>query len=91
MCPGRRDGGGTVVLVSHALDEVAAALARVFVLDEGRGAAAGRPAEVFYAEPSRAPATVRVASLLADDHPEVGRPVSFDETLAAIRGVLGGA
>ncbi len=88
---GIRDGGGTVVLVSHDLDEVAEVADRVCVLEGGRVRAAGTPAEVFYAEPLRAPATVRVASLLAEDHPEVGRPVSFDETLAAINGVLGGS
>jgi energy-coupling factor transport system ATP-binding protein len=85
-----RDGGGTVVLVSHDLDEVAEVADRVCVLERGRIRASGTPAEVFYAEPALAPATVRTASLLARCYPEVGRPVSFDETLAAIRGVLEG-
>ena len=86
-----REGGGTVVLVSHDLDEVAEVADRVCVLERGRIRASGTPAEVFYAEPALAPATVRAASLLARCYPEVGRPVSFDETLAAIRGVLEGS
>jgi hypothetical protein len=50
--------------------------------------AVGAPGEVFYARPAEAPATVRTASLLRGSHPEVGRPVRFDETLAALRGLL---
>ena len=88
---GVRDGGGTVVLVSHDLDEVAEVADKVCVLEGGEVVSAGPPAEVFYAEPARAPATVRVASLLAEDHPRVGRPVRFDEAVRALRGVLGGA
>jgi hypothetical protein len=62
----------------------------VCVLERGMIRASGTPAEVFYAESALAPATVRAASLLARCYPEVGRPVSFDETLAAIRSVLEG-
>jgi hypothetical protein len=51
--------------------------------------AVGAPGEVFYARPAEAPATVRTVSLLRDSHPELGRPVRFDETLAALKGVLG--
>ena len=87
-----RDGGGTVVFVSHELDEVAEVADRVCVLERGSIRASGKPAEVFYAEESaHAPATVRAALLLARCYPEVGRPVSFDETLATIRGVLEGS
>ncbi len=85
-----RGDGGTVVLVSHDLDEVAEVADRVCVLESGRIRASGTPAEVFYAEPALAPATVRAASLLARCYSEVGRPVTFDGTLAAIRGVLEG-
>lgn len=86
-----RDGGVTVVLVSHDLDEVAEVADRVCVLERGRLRAARTPAEVFYAEPALAPATVRAASLLAEYYPRVGRPVTFDETLAALKDVLEGA
>lgn len=87
----RDERGTTVVLVSHDLDEVAEVADRVCVLEEGVVEALGTPAEVFYADPggSLAPATVRVALLLRDAFPEVGRPVTFGETVAALRGVLG--
>ncbi len=86
---GVRDEGGTVVIVSHDLDEVAEVADRVCVLECGEVRAFGRAADVFYAEPRYAPATVRTAALVARDYPGVGRPVSFRETLAALRGVLG--
>lgn len=85
----RDEQGGTVVLVSHDLDEVAEVADRVCVLEGGEVRAFGRPEEVFYAHPAHAPTTVRVASLLAESHPEVGAPVSFAETLAALRGIVG--
>lgn len=87
-----RDEGGTVVLVSHDLDEVAEVADRVCVMENGTFASLGTPEEVFYAEgyASRvAPATVRVASPLRRSLPEIGRPVSFGETLAALKTVLG--
>ena len=86
-----RDGGTTVVLVSHDLDEVAEIADRVCVLQNGTVASLGTPEEVFYADEGTrtAPATVRVASPLRETHPEVGRPVSFGETLAALRAILG--
>ena len=84
-----RGAGTSVVMVSHDLDEVAEVADRVCVLEEGEVRAVGAPAEVFYARPAQAPATVRVASLLRNSYPEVGRPVRFDETLAALRGLRG--
>ena len=86
-----RDDGGTVVLVSHDLDEVAEVADRVCVMENGAVSALGKPEEVFYAEPASpvAPATVRVAKALRRDRPEVGTPVSFRETLVALRAVLG--
>jgi energy-coupling factor transport system ATP-binding protein len=87
-----REGGTSVVLVSHDLDEVAEVADRVCVLEEGKVRAAGTPEEVFYAhpEPSLVPTTVRVVALLREPYPEVGRPVRFEETLAALKGVLEG-
>ena len=84
-----REAGTSIVMVSHDLDEVAEVADRVCVLEEGEVRAVGSPAEVFYAHPAQAPATVRVASLLREPHPEVGRPVRFDETLAALEGLRG--
>jgi energy-coupling factor transport system ATP-binding protein len=87
-----REGGTSVVLVSHDLDEVAEVADRVCVLEEGKVRAAGTPEEVFYAhpEPSLVPTTVRVVALLREPYPEVGRPVRFEETLAALKGLLEG-
>jgi energy-coupling factor transport system ATP-binding protein len=84
-----REAGTSVVMVSHDLDEVAEVADRVCVLERGELRAAGRPEEVFYARPTEAPATVQVASLLREPHPEIGRPVRFGETLEALRGLLG--
>ena len=84
-----RDSGTSVVLISHDLDEVAEVADRVCVMHNGRVRAVGSPEEVFYAQSAVAPATVRVASLLRDPHPEVGRPVRVDETLAALEGLRG--
>ena len=83
-----RKAGTSVVVVSHDLDEVAEVADRVCVLERGELRAAGVPEEVFYARPAEAPTTVRVASLLRGQHPEIGRPVRFDETLEALRGLL---
>jgi energy-coupling factor transport system ATP-binding protein len=86
---GLREAGTSVVMVSHDLDEVAEVADRVCVLEDGGVRALGTPEEIFYARPAEAPATVRVTSLLRDAHPEVGRPVRFEETLTALRGLLG--
>jgi len=86
---GLKVSGTTVVMVSHDLDEIAEVADRVCLLDAGEVRALGTPSEVFYASPAAAPATVRVASLLRSSHPEVGRPVRLDETLAALKVLLG--
>jgi energy-coupling factor transport system ATP-binding protein len=86
---GLRDAGVSVVLVSHDLDEVAEVADRVCVMEGGRVRALGTPADVFYADTSMAPATVRVADPLRGPFPEIGEPVRFDETLAALRKLLG--
>ena len=86
---GLRGAGTSVVMVSHDLDEIAEVADRVCVMEGGKVRAVGAPGEVFYARPAEAPATARTASLLRGSHPEVGRPVRFDETLAALRGLLG--
>ncbi len=86
-----RDQSKTVVLVSHDLDEVAEVADRVCVMENGAVAALGTSAEVFYADSvSRmAPATVRVVNALRGDHLDVGKPISFEETLAALKAVPG--
>ena len=86
---GLRQAGISVVLVSHDLDEVAEVADRVCALHEGGVRALGTPAEVFYGEPAQAPATVRVASLLKESKPEIGDPVRFEETLAALKALPG--
>ena len=85
-----REGGTSVVLISHDLDEVAEVADRVCVLEGGRVSAVGAPGEVFYELATVAPATVRVVAPLREEHPEVGSPVRFDETLAALKGLLEG-
>lgn len=86
-----RDEGGTVVVVSHDLDEVAEVADRVCLVESGAVAAVGTPQEIFYADSAShpAPATVQVARGLRGTYPEVGKPVSFRETLASLRAVLG--
>jgi energy-coupling factor transport system ATP-binding protein len=89
-----REGGTSVVIVSHDLDEIAEVADRVCVLEGGEVRAIGTPDEVFYghtsmAHTSMAPATVRVVRPLRRSHPEVGSPVRFEETLAALKGLLG--
>jgi len=86
---GLREAGVSVVLVSHDLDEVAGVADRVCALHEGRVSAAGAPAEVFYGDPTQAPATVRVATLLKGSRPGMGDPVRFEETLEALRALQG--
>src|SRR5215203_1905923 len=83
-----RDGGTSVVMVSHDLDEVAEVVDRVCVLEEGEVLAVGTPETVFYAHLVTAPSTVRTASILRGPYPEVGRPVRFKDTLAALKGLL---
>jgi energy-coupling factor transport system ATP-binding protein len=84
-----RDAGVSVVLVSHDLDEVAEIADRVCALHDGRVRAVGTPAGVFYGDSELAPTTVRVASLLKASRPEIGAPVRFDETLAALKALTG--
>jgi energy-coupling factor transport system ATP-binding protein len=86
------DGGTSVVLVSHDLDEIAEVADRVCVLEEGSVRAVGTPEEVFYARPeaSPAPTTVRVVAPLKEEYPEIGSPVRFEQTLAALKGLLEG-
>jgi energy-coupling factor transport system ATP-binding protein len=86
---GLQEAGTSVVMVSHDLDEIAEVADRVCVLQEGEVRTVGTPEEVFYAHPAEAPAIVRAISLLRDSHPEVGRPVRFEETLTALKGLLG--
>jgi energy-coupling factor transport system ATP-binding protein len=84
-----RNAGVSVVLVSHDLDEVAEVADRVCALQGGRVRAVGSPAEVFYGDPDTAPVTVRVAALLRASKPEVGEPVRFGETVAALKALPG--
>jgi energy-coupling factor transport system ATP-binding protein len=85
-----REGGTSIVLISHDLDEVAEVADRVCFLEKGEVRAVGAPEEVFYAHAATAPSTVRVVRLLRESHPEVGRPVRFGETLAALEKLLEG-
>jgi energy-coupling factor transport system ATP-binding protein len=85
-----RDGGTSVVMVSHDLDEVAEVVDRVCVLEEGEVLAVGTPERVFYAHLLTAPSTVRTASILRGPYPEVGKPVRFKDTLATLKGLLEG-
>jgi len=89
MLRGLREGGKSVVLVSHDLDEVAEVASRICLLEDGGVRALGTPAEVFYGQPELRPATVRVAARVGERAPEVGRPVTCEETLRGLRSVLG--
>ena len=84
-----RDAGVSVVLVSHDLDEVAEVADRVCALHDGRVRAIGTPAGVFYGDPESAPVTVQVASLLKASRPEIGDPVRYEETIAALKALSG--
>ena len=87
---GRLKGSGmTVVFVSHDLDEVAEVADRVCVLEGGEVRSIGTPAEVFYGDPSTAPATVRLMVALGGMLPVEERPVRYGETLAALRREIG--
>lgn len=86
---GLRLGGVSVVLISHDLDEIAEVAERVCVLEDGAVRALGSPAEVFYAEPDLRPATVRVAARVGERVPEMGRPVTYEQTLRSLKAVLG--
>ncbi len=83
------NAGVSVVLVSHDLDEVAEVADRVCALEGGRVRAVGSPARVFYGDPDSAPVTVRVAAQLRASKPEVGEPVRFGETVAALKALSG--
>jgi energy-coupling factor transport system ATP-binding protein len=85
-----RDGGTSVVMISHDLDEVAEVADRVCILEGGEVLAVGTPERVFYAHLATAPSMVRTASILRGPYPEVGRPVRFEDTLAALKGLLEG-
>ncbi|WP_273842388.1 energy-coupling factor ABC transporter ATP-binding protein [Rubrobacter calidifluminis] len=82
--------GRSVVLISHDVDEVAEVSDRVCLLDDGVVRAFGTPAEVFYANPDFAPATVRTVLHLLESFPHLGRPVRFGETLSVLRDLLEG-
>lgn len=84
-----RERGTSVVLVSHDIDEVAEVVDRVCVMQKGKVRAVGTPQEVFYDDLAVAPATVRVAAALREIYPEIGTPVRFGETLAALRKLSG--
>lgn len=86
---GFRGGGISIVLVSHDLDEVAEVADRVCVLEDGAVRALGTPAEVFYSEPDLRPDTVRVAARVGERAPEVGHPVTYEETLKSLESLLG--
>jgi energy-coupling factor transport system ATP-binding protein len=85
---GLREAGTSVVMVSHDLDEIAEVADRVCVMAGGEVRAVGSPEEIFYANPVSAPATVRTVSILREGRPEIGRPVRYRETLAALKRVL---
>ena len=85
-----KGAGTSVVLVSHDLEEVAEVADRVCVMERGKVRAIGTPAEVFYGDPNLAPATVQTIVALGEaHHRQVGRPVRFRETLAALRALVG--
>ena len=83
-----RQGGTSVVMISHDLDEIAEVADRVCVLEGGEVRAVGTPGEVFYARPAEAPTTVQTIFLLRDSYPHVGRPVRLGETLMVLKGLL---
>jgi energy-coupling factor transport system ATP-binding protein len=85
---GLREAGTSVVMVSHDLDEIAEIADRVCVIAGGEVRTVGSPEQVFYAAPDEAPATVRTVSILREYRPEIGRPVRYRETLAALTRVL---
>ena len=84
-----RQTGTSVVLVSHDTDEVAEVADRICVLERGEVHAIGTPADVFYANPEFAPATVRTVAALDEYGREIGRPVRFKETLRALEQLVG--
>ena len=85
-----RDTGTSVVLVSHDTDEMAEVADRICILEKGEIRAIGPPADVFYANPDFAPATVSTVAALGDDGHGIGRPVRFGETLRALAGLIEG-
>lgn len=86
---GLKGEGASIVLVSHDLDEVAEVAERVCILEDGAVRILGDAARVFYSEPDLRPGTVRVAARVGERAPEVGRPVTYEETLRGLERVLG--
>ena len=84
-----RSSGVSIVLVSHDLEEVAEISDRVCVMERGEIKTLGTPEEVFYQNPAIAPATVKVSAGLKANYPEIGNPVSYDDTLEALKRVTG--
>ena len=84
---GQQGLGVSVVLVSHDLDEVAEVSDRVCMMEGGEIRMVGPPAEVFYREPALAPTTVRVAAAVKAGRPVVGNPVTYVDTLEALKSV----
>lgn len=84
------ESGTSVVFVSHDLEEVAEISDRVCVLEDGRLRTVGAPEKIFYENLALAPATVRVAAALGEAHPEVGQPVRYGETVAALENLMRG-
>ena len=85
-----RDTGTSVVLVSHDTDEIAEVADRICILERGEVRAIGSPAEMFYANPDFAPATVSTVAALNETGWDIGHPVRFRETLRALSGLMEG-
>jgi energy-coupling factor transport system ATP-binding protein len=85
-----QDTGTSVVFVSHDTDEIAEVADRICILERGEVRAIGSPAEVFYANPDFAPATVSTVAALNETGLDIGHPVRFRETLRAFSGLIEG-
>ncbi|GAA0922748.1 ABC transporter ATP-binding protein [Streptomyces thermoalcalitolerans] len=75
-----RDGGTTVLLTTHYLEEAEGLADRVAILHEGRIAAAGTPAEVTASQPSRISFELPAGHFLGDLPPLSGLGVIGHET-----------
>lgn len=75
-----RDGGTTVLLTTHYLEEAEALADRVAILHEGRIAAAGTPDEVTAAQPSRISLELPAGLALGDLPPLAELGVTGHET-----------